>query len=336
MRTATALKTATEALIGFAATHPKLPGSLPCPDTNNDGSGDISSTNCVSYIGRLPWKQLGLSDLRDGYGECLWYALSPVFRTALPVASRTATSNPINTNTPGALTIYDSRGSALAAPTNPVVAIVFSPGPALSGQDRTSAGSTTCGGNSNAAAYLDTAMAINNATGNGPSSAFITGATSATFNDQLAYITSAQLFGAVNKRVLAEVRGLAQPAISGLRYYYDQTSPPFRYYPWAANAASLGAQVSMLTTGLLPYADLSAASGFDTATQTWLTNNGWYPFIAYQVSTDFAQGTLYPQQCGAGCLTVNGFSKAQAKVSIGTLSVAVCSINANVTSCPYP
>src|SRR3989338_8627952 len=73
--TADALKQAKEALIGRAVTDTTSPGSLPCPDADGDGSADLfSGNNCPYYIGRLPWKTLGLSDLRDGSGEELWYA----------------------------------------------------------------------------------------------------------------------------------------------------------------------------------------------------------------------------------------------------------------------
>ena len=74
--TAVALAQAKDALIGRAVSDNNMPGSLPCPDTNDDGSAELLSGNdCPSYIGRLPWKTLDLPDLRDGSGERLWYAL---------------------------------------------------------------------------------------------------------------------------------------------------------------------------------------------------------------------------------------------------------------------
>ena len=33
-----------------------------------------------SRVGRLPWRSLGIDQLRDGYGEPLWYVLSRGFR----------------------------------------------------------------------------------------------------------------------------------------------------------------------------------------------------------------------------------------------------------------
>ena len=131
-QTTDALAKAKEALIGRAASDSSIPGSLPCPDlmTNilgnvpNDGIADLFlGTNCPSYIGRLPWRTLGLPDLRDASGERLWYALSPNFRDH-PSAS------PLNSDTTGQLTI-----TGAAAASN-VIAIVFAPGPVVGSQVR--------------------------------------------------------------------------------------------------------------------------------------------------------------------------------------------------------
>lgn len=333
--TADALVQARDALIGYAATHPTLPGSLPCPDLNNDGSADTTGQSCTAYIGRLPWKQLDLPDLRDGDGECLWYALSPVFRNALPATSRSPVSNPLNTNTTGQLSVFDNTGTLLPSPPNPVIVIIFSAGATLSTQDRTATAgpATICGGNNNAINYLDTAFGINNATGGGTATSFIAANASTTFNDKLLYITAAQFFPAINKRVLAEIRGLDQPPTSGLRNFYSSTLS----YPWAATPVSLGNPVPFQTSGIIPYAVLS--STFITATNIWLTNNNWFSLTDYSIAPNFQPGTTYPQQCGvggAGCLSVNGYVNSQALVTVGGLSAIVCTTNVSVTTCPYP
>ena len=79
---ANTLAQAKEALIGYAATYrdghtDQAFGFLPCPDTNTDGSPELScGDRDASRLGRLPWKTLGLPALRDNAGECLWYAIS--------------------------------------------------------------------------------------------------------------------------------------------------------------------------------------------------------------------------------------------------------------------
>ena len=100
--TAAAFAQAKQALIGRAVADDNRPGSLPCPDTDNDGSAEtFVGADCPSYIGRLPWRTLGLPDLRDASGERLWYVLSPRFRdnsAAEPINSDTrATSRFIRT-----------------------------------------------------------------------------------------------------------------------------------------------------------------------------------------------------------------------------------------------
>ena len=134
--TAAALAQAKDALIGRAVIDENRPGSLPCPDTNNDGVAELFvGSNCPSYIGRLPWRTLGLPDISDGSRERLWYALSDRFRdnvAAEPINSDTLGNRPVYApNTP-----YDQTGTLL---TEPAIAVIFSVGDVLIGQNRTSA-----------------------------------------------------------------------------------------------------------------------------------------------------------------------------------------------------
>ena len=71
--TAAALAEAKAELIGYAVgirldtgVNPRV-GDLPCPDIANDGTAGGSCSNAGGMtLGRLPWKTLGLPDLRDG------------------------------------------------------------------------------------------------------------------------------------------------------------------------------------------------------------------------------------------------------------------------------
>ena len=111
-KTATALVEAKAALLGWSAGHSTMPGALPCPDTNNTGSSG-TCTATAGIIGRLPWKTLGTNDLRDGYGECLWYALSPIYRNTITAASRV--SNSINSNISGTIKVKGADGTTLSS-----------------------------------------------------------------------------------------------------------------------------------------------------------------------------------------------------------------------------
>lgn len=220
-RTADALAQAKEALIGYAANYPdehsgRVFGYLPCPDRDGGIGEGTADTACgsqdVTVIGRLPWKTLELPPLRDGDGECLWYAVSGNFKNS-------PSTDLMNWDTNGLITVMAPDGSNFAAggsgstaiPTRRAAAVIFAPGAILPGQDRSLAATnppTTCGGNYNATNYLDndTVNAINNATGTpAPAmnalSKFIaalnsnhTAAATNTFNDRLVFITPDEIF----------------------------------------------------------------------------------------------------------------------------------------------
>ena len=131
-KTAAALAEAKAALIGSAARSGVLagqarPGDLPCPDINDDGSSDPCPGDVV---GRLPWRTLGLSDLRDGDGERLWYAVSSAFKNN----PRTAI---LNSDTFGAITLRDATGKILNNKNleSPAIAVVIAPGSPLKRAD---------------------------------------------------------------------------------------------------------------------------------------------------------------------------------------------------------
>ncbi|MBV2263602.1 MAG: hypothetical protein KUL79_08595 [Thauera sp.] len=160
-RSVEALATARTALIGYAIsyaeTHPgEGYGFLPCPDAGNTGSTPIGACGArgMAAIGRLPWRTLGLPELRDGWGECLWYAVAgSVKHNPKPAA--------LNWDSPGQFSLLDAAGRSLQAAGGDgmAVAVVFSPGPPRNGQTRPSTRGTSCTGSDSAAAdlshYLD-------------------------------------------------------------------------------------------------------------------------------------------------------------------------------------
>ncbi len=228
-RTTDVLAQAREALIGYAASDNNRPGALPCPDlitniagtnTPNDGSADLYAGNeCPGfvagsnvYIGRLPWRTLGLPDLRDSSGERLWYAVSRQFArnpACMP-------NCPLNSDTLGQLAVTGIE------PTSNAVAIILSSAATLETQSRGSA-------NENSATnYLEG----ENANGSNPT--FTMAADSPTFNDRLLALTNGDLMPAVEKRVAREM-------ISILQQYKAATAtstlatlrPGIGVYPWS-------------------------------------------------------------------------------------------------------
>lgn len=243
--TADALAQAKDALIGRAASDNTVPGSLPCPDTHAPGSSLEGTadfgTPCTSYIGRLPWKTLGLPDLRDGSGERLWYALSINYRDII--------GSTVNSDTQGTISIFSSDGTRLNDGTtaNGAVAVIISPGNVITLQggtlqDRSSTGTTTPSN------YLDVATisgnTLNNSVFSGSSLAttgFIQGPvkdinSNVIVNDQVLVITRDQLMSVVEMRIAREAKKClddyaAAPSNANHRYPWativnDSTQPP--------------------------------------------------------------------------------------------------------------
>ncbi|MCX8017505.1 MAG: hypothetical protein N2690_06370, partial [Rhodocyclaceae bacterium] len=188
--TEAALAQARAALIGYAATfrdqqnkiqidggHPPpnyVYGYLPLPDlgtSKNTNAGcpwegcDATLSGSAlnkTVVGRFPWRLFGTGPLRDGHGECLWYAVSGSHQ-------RVDKATPLNWDTLGQIDIVASNETApdklrilLANPHDRPVAIVFSPGPPLPGQNRGASATddvSQCGGNYEPKNYLEADLA---------------------------------------------------------------------------------------------------------------------------------------------------------------------------------
>jgi hypothetical protein len=231
------------------------PGTLPCPERSFFASEGVESGTCGSRgaasMGRLPWRSLGLAPLRDGSGECLWYAVSGSFKA-------NASPDVLNQDSLGQFLVIDASNTPLAgaAAANRAVAVIIAPGPPLAGQNRApAAGTRECGGNYTAANYLDR-LAIggvtydNAALDSTPAAVSTLVAASAdTFNDSIAYITRDDLFAPIEKRSdyagalfdPADTDGTgARPALAQklaamiARYGRNNQDPLDKRLPWAA------------------------------------------------------------------------------------------------------
>jgi uncharacterized membrane protein YgcG len=276
--TAAALAQAKDALIGRAIADASSPGSLPCPDTDNSGYAQSTvgtpGNNCPSYIGRLPWKSLGLPDLRDGSGERLWYVLSPSFRDYANLLTP-ATSNPINNNSKGTLLVYDNSGTTLLTPPgSEAVAIIFAPGDVVTSQQRDTANQNSPQN------YLDIGPnGINNASASGP---FIAADKTNSFNDSLMIIRARDIIPAVEMRVANELSTAFTAPITGYLAKHSNK------YPYPANFASCtSASCPSDPTqciGKIPATDLA------TFLPTWFTPNNWFDVIYYTAGTSSLPG----------------------------------------------
>lgn len=286
--TADALAQAKEALIGYAITYgdtnSNVNGFFPCPDQGQNLTQDgEAKSSCavknVSSIGKLPWKTLGLSPLKDGNGDCLWYAVSGTYK-----------NNPdtdlMNWDNNGLFQIMAPDGVSFLAGSsadNQPVAIIFSPGPPIGTQIRTPAINTpSCGGNYTTTDYLDndTIHVINNATVSAAANTvtkFISGQVkdlsgNQLVNDLLLIISRDDVFNAIKKRndfgsfITTSVMNQAVSCLTGLPNpktvdFSTMTESP---------GISQGTGVNQHITGRIP--DTSCTGPSNNSVKKWSDN----------------------------------------------------------------
>jgi hypothetical protein len=171
------------------------PGQLPCPDRNGDGQQDTpcgnqaGTTGQALRLGRLPWKDLGLEELKDSGGQTLWYAVSNNFKSNTAIAS-------LNSNTLGTILVRNANNQAVQNPGNGTGAIAVIIAAGANGLDRYASGAF----NENNANFTD----------NSSSDGFIQGPIqkangSIAVDDQLVFIAYEDLLPLVEQRVAGEV-----------------------------------------------------------------------------------------------------------------------------------
>ncbi len=359
--TVIALAQAKEALIGYAITYGdthtgQVHGYLPCPDingSNGEGSSPLGSCGSknVSQLGRLPWRTLGLAPLRDGDGECLWYAVSGTYK-----------NNPqtglMNWDTNGQLQAYAANGTRLDSDSNQVVAVIFAPGTPRNAQNRSGSDAPLCGGNYTASAYLDnnTARSINNASVSAVASAvsqFIQGENDGEVNDRMLFITRQDLWNAMLKRadftrklkdmtrVVAECladygnnndwssnKSLPWPAPLSLSDYavnsnYDDNDDRYAgRVPYRVNTSKSDSDNDMGGSNLMtsgngldcPYYAASPSTELELLYPWW---DNWKDHLFYALSDEYRPREASTNSCwgwGGDCVNINGSGRYAAIV----------------------
>lgn len=342
-----ALSEAKSALIAWAVSNPSQPGMLPYPDRNNDGNYDGKSDchtttldgNYDKLLGRLPWQSAdngscvnssfisGMgSDIRDGSGTPLWYAVSrnlvyPYIDNTFPVINPGMINSPNTATAPYQrnggitaypwLTVYDKTGQLVS---DRVAAVIIAPGAGMGDQDRSADAP-------DATEYLDTYTltagggAKSNQTYAFPDEDFYMGedarnisSADATyvrpyeFNDRLVYITIDELMAAVEKRAAAEAKAalIKYKAANG-------------YFP---RPASVGVGEyfgnSSLLEGFLPTQETSqAAAACSVSYSTANSSSSSCPFSSI-TSVQFRRTTgTFTSTTGTGCTRINSNTTCQ-------------------------
>jgi hypothetical protein len=310
-RTRVALEQARDALAAYAVGHTFRPGSLPCPDMDDDGIAEsFVAGECPSYIGRLPWRTLGIGDLRDEAGERLWYALSPNFRDQPSVQ--------INSDSKGTRTVFSISSSTVL--TTQAVAVVFAPGTILPGQVRDST-STLCAMSGAsvstrrdlcASNYLETsgndAVPWNNASASGP---YMAARPSLAFNDKLLVIRTTDFMPLVERRVANDMLNIL------LEYRkQSQLTGGCDCYPWPDRDAN-GSSDADNNRGRLPIGSGRTITHVSQALLGVVTTSGAHNLVSGQsvYLTDIAGMT----PLNGTTVTVTVINAAQFSIGLTTL-----------------
>ena len=165
IETSIALKKAKDALLSYAAirseleppmvlsAQPAMYGYLPCP-ANYNGDGNSVGTcgsEGMNTLGWFPWRSLRMSPLKDGNGDCLLYAVSSTYKFNMP-------ADMLNQDSYGMFSLRNETGVITQGATaqDRIVAMIFSSGKALSGQNRINNPTSECNNDAyNFSAYLD-------------------------------------------------------------------------------------------------------------------------------------------------------------------------------------
>ena len=304
--TAAALAQAKLALISRAASDSNHPGSLPCPDavTNiagnnvpNDGIADLlAGTACPSIIGHLPWRTLGLPDLRDADGERLWYMVAPGYQDS--------SAKVINPGTSGQITGYECDGTPPATQTwpcdtpravaaTPWVAVVFAPGKILGGQLRDPAHAN------------DFAQFLESYNPADPLRLRVEAGT--VQNDRIAAISADDIFALTQRRVANELQVVLA------RYYATTAARGKAGLPWPAAtctsstvcpAAPISAPLPPTARGYLPSDDADLNQIMAEQNMAWFDRNHWRTTVSYVIDANCTL-TGNVTQCGGTFATLS-------------------------------
>lgn len=341
--TLNSLNMAKQALIAYAVSVYPLgndrPGDLPCPDTNNDGKKETSCGNATgssgqtTRLGRLPWKSLGLPDLRDASGERLWYAVSNNFK-------ENTRRLPLNSDTTGSIQFVDNSGSSIPN----VIAVVIAPGPPIQRLNAAALQDRTATGENNPTNYLDETYVEDNSDfidygTNGFVNGIVRDAQGRVLvNDMMVVITYDDLMPLLEKKVAATV-------LNCLNSYAAYAGGPYNNmgrYPWPASMITSAANdyddTANTLFGRVPVRMINSNASAPnmlpgwgllpecSVTDNWFRDN-WREQVFYAVADAYKPGAT-PPACGS-CLVINTSASKQVAVILARQALPPPPLNQN-------
>lgn len=306
-QTRSALKKAKQAIIDYAVMHADGSGSgdpgefgyLPCPYITNatEGVQDLTCNNRYkNTIGYLPWISLETDILRDGSGNCLWYAVSGSYKNN-PV------SELINEDTNGMFQLMDNTGAVKVGglPEERIVAVVYAPGAPLATQNRTLDATTSCGDDAvSIAEYLEGDGATDNSSVQDIvdtidqviASSLSSAEEAVPYNDHILTITREEIWLAVMGRsdISTKMQSLTLALAECLRNYGFNNG--FNRLPWPADITLADYRLED------NYDDSDGMSGYA----------GRFPFLVSDSNTSIGVGTSDEIFTQGNCTIAGGIS----------------------------
>lgn len=277
------------------------PGDLPCPDLDNDGEAESSCNTQVQRLGRLPWKTLGLNDLRDGSGETLWYAVSEQYKNNTRLL-------PLNSDTLGTISLRNAQGSLIYDATtgsdSGLVALIIAPNDVLLRADNVQQNRANETDKINPKNYLDIAFGEDNSDfidngNNGFISGMIRNNNNVIVNDVILPVTITQIHAVMETRVLSEVRSallshgsypapasindttcLASESVNNNQCLSDQNNTLGRIPVGEAFSVEVNGSAEIQYRSLWELTNINSILK-GSKNNNWFQQNGWRELILY-------------------------------------------------------
>lgn len=343
-RNAAVLPQARSALIGWTVlqairTDESNPGRLPCPEpvanigTVNEG---VASGSCtLPAVGRLPWRTLGLDQLRDAAGEPLWYVVSPGW--ALP--NSTTPSLGINSNSIGNLAVDGQANAAVAIIIAPGRPIQLGPNANQNAQGCTVRNQLRTPSSPNPLDYLE----CQDVAGASLRTSVVDNASNPVFNDQVVTVSAADVLAAIEAPVAARLQRDIVPQLQTVyassQWGASAANPRFPFAaPYADPASSAFKGELDRPEGLMPlsaYSCSGLASGrCDPNFVQWKTSTITRSFSGYNASSaptsNCSASTTSEIRCDVTYSKTLCFSAVVAPCTVGGGTVTLTATAPNV------